>query len=173
MEFKKLSDVPAEIAEFYSEDDDGVVVLQSAGEHKTVSDLERIIALGRSNSDVILDKFAVMVERHTQWTWFQEYLTFMGEHATWVQDAAAFEPTEVDGVFTVFTVEEPQAPLRPQAKTGEEVLAPYWRTRRVASYGPLGDLADALLKYIDGDDAEIMGLVAHSKVIKAKYKKVT
>ena len=169
MEFTKLSDVPAEIAEFYSEDAGGVVLVQPAGEHKTVSDLERIIALGRSNSDVILDKFAVMVERRTQWTWFQEYLTFMGEHATWVQDAAAFEPTEDESTFTRV---EPLKPLRPQAKTGDEVLAPYWRTRRIASYGPLGDLADAVLKYVDGDDVEIMGLVAHSKVIKAKYKKV-
>jgi len=138
MEFTKLSEVPKAIKEFYyTETVNKKVTLHvhAAGEHKTVSDIEHVIAVGRSNSERVINLFAPMVERGSQWRWFQSYLEYLTEHAAWTESKDAFEPVETSedsGVFTEFTEVEPTEPNRPLAQTVEQILAPYFGVRRAA-----------------------------------------
>ena len=125
MEFTQLSDVPAEIAEFYFEDQEGFH-MEAPGELKALKDLERIIALGRTNANIVLSKFAPMVSRGLQWQWHMAYLEYLTLHSIWLAASSSF--VSVEG--SVFTQQEPLKPTRPIAQTDQELLAPYWGTRR-------------------------------------------
>lgn len=133
MIFNTLNDVPPIIKEFYFEDERGELQIEREGEHKTLSDLERVIALGRGNANTVLAKFAPMVEQGRRWDWFQSYLEFLTASKDWQEASDEFIPVETvegSGVFTEFVTEEPVAPVRPLTQTTEEILAPYWGSRR-------------------------------------------
>lgn len=127
MLFTNLTDVPEVIKDFYFEDEDGQLQTQQAGEHKSINDIERVIALGRPNANAVLAKFAPMVNRASQWAWFQEYLEYLKNLENWQLSSDSFVPIEPEDVFNV---EEPSAPTRPQDQTTEQILAPYWGSLR-------------------------------------------
>ena len=99
----------------------------SKPETKAIGDLERLIALGKPQ--VVLDMFAVMVAKGYQWVWFDTYIEYQEELASYVEAEEAFEPVtdEEEGTTTEFTEVEPTEPVRPIIQTGEDILKPYVR----------------------------------------------
>jgi hypothetical protein len=160
MNYLTIEEVPEVIKDFYYEqtnstmvsaakyDEEGVetspavyesyitIHLMSRPEVKSLSDLERLIALGKPK--VVLDKFAAMVPLGTLWSWFDLYVTYQADTLAHEEAKAAFEPvTNEDGTVTEFTGVEPTEPLRPIIQTGSDVLAPYLRELFKASRAEL------------------------------------
>jgi hypothetical protein len=95
----------------------------SFGETKSLSDLERVIALGKT--DRVAEKFSQMVaNNHTQ-KFFEDYHEFLETHAAWVEHRDSFIPVEnPDESLTTFDDAEPVAPNR-YTPNAEAVLLPY------------------------------------------------
>jgi len=131
MEFIKLSEVPEAIKEFYFEEEIGGVVTLSnhhAGEHKDIRDIERVVALGKGNTQRVIEMFAPMVDRGSQWRWYQSYLIYLNSKEEWYNRSQEFVSEE----GSEFQEVEPLAPVRPLSLSVEQTLAPYFGTLRAA-----------------------------------------
>jgi len=125
------------LEDFYLLDEDGSPVLNEDGnnifkarpETKTQADLDRVIGLGKPQ--YVLDKFAEMVAIGEQWDWFDEYQDHLieVEKITAYNDNLPVLALGEDGITPVYAQpkELPKEPVRPQVRTGYEVLNPYSR----------------------------------------------
>lgn len=98
-------------------------------ETKTQADLDRVIALNKSNS--IISKFAEMVGIGEQWEWLDNYLAWekANEEAIAYNSNLPIIGVGEDGFTPIYAQPKPQPtePVRPPIRSGSEILAPYAR----------------------------------------------
>lgn len=120
-----------EITEEATYDVKTVKQLKSVPESKPISDLERVIALGKPQK--VIDKFAELVATTEQWDWFKAYRDYETQLEAWTTAKAEFVPESIESEFeeestwTTFDIEPPVEPIRPAVRTGDIILAPYKR----------------------------------------------
>ncbi len=162
-----------DVTDFYLEtlDPESPKELKPRPETKSLSDLERVIALGKPEAVVL--KFASLVSNKTQWDWFDSYQAYLEDHEAWEVAKETFEPLELEDSeeLTTFTEEEPIEPLRPESLTPSQVLEPYYATRRASAYPELSEFADGFVKAQAGDSAQLDAYVADCLAVKALYPK--
>lgn len=125
------------LEDFYLLDEDGTPVLDdemnnvlmSRPETKTQADLDRVIGLGKPSH--VVSKFADMVALGDQWDWLESYLEWEVEVAD-IEEYNENLPVvalDEDGITPVHAEpkETPLVPIRPDERTGADVLAPYAR----------------------------------------------
>lgn len=125
-EHQKLSDIPMPIRGFYVESSEGVATLKQRTECKTVSDLERVIALDKPQN--VIMRFAKIIADYAPWLFFDNYQYWLVE----CEKVNAFNSNlPVIGVNEqgANVLAEPKSlpdePVKPQPITANEVLAPY------------------------------------------------
>jgi len=156
--------------DFYSEGE-----LIPRPECKALTSLERVIALGKPDSVIL--KFAELVNNDIQWKWFDKYKQYELDHADWTEAKKNFEPVEVEDeynpvrTFTTFTDIEPVEPERPAIMTAEQLIAPYYKARRISAYPDISEFADAFVKSQNGDNSQLEKYVANCLDVKDKYPK--
>ena len=90
-------------------------------EFKALADVERLISLGKPKA--VLDIFAELAAQGYQWSWFDLYVTYQAELASYQEAQAAFEPvTDEEGNISEFTGLAPTEPVRPALIAAEQLL---------------------------------------------------
>lgn len=145
--------------------------LKPRPECKPRSALDRVIALGKPQAVAL--KFAEMVVHQEQWEWFDRFKEYEEAKAKWEEDKESFIPEalEESEELTVFDIPEPSEPWRPLELTAEQVLLPYYSTRRAAEYPELSEFADAYVKSQAGDYSQMDVYIKDCLAVKAKYPK--
>jgi len=147
------------------------VELKTRPESKSITDLERVITLGKPQA--VLDKFAALITAYAPWKYFDLYRGYLKEldKVTTHNDAIETVLDEEGNDITPEPLALPTEPVKPEAPV--DLLAPYVNTLRQQAYPELEEFADAFVKHFNGDSSQMQEYVAACQTVKLKYPKGT
>ncbi len=162
MNYENITDVPEAVIDFYAEYD-GEVKQITRPATKTITDLERVINLGKPQG--VLDKVAELVAEGEHWLFFDDFCEWQNAHTAWETKRDNFEPVELeDESFSEFEEVEPLAPTEVR-RTSVEVFAPYareaFKEARAAAVSAITVEVDGMI--FDGDE------VSQSRMARAAF----